>query len=257
MSVPEPPVFEHLREELRAGLPSGRQVCAQAIAAQLGSHAEDTAWIKRHFSELVESIQIAAYETYLAAERPAAINALRKVFGPMLPEPRRAEDLFVLLEDNFVSVDKLFLGLTQGRRARAGKAFEELITVLFDKLRYPYTPQPIINGQPDFLLPSVERFRENPLDCIIFTAKRTLRERWRQIVTEGLRGYMFFLATIDEGISDGDLAEILHHRIYLVTPERIRSTRYPTHSNVISFETFFDQHLDPAMARWRANGIIE
>ena len=132
-----------------------------------------------------------------------------------------------------------------------------VIKVLFGILGYPYTPQAVINGQPDFLLPSVEHFKKNAMDCIIFTVKRTLRERWRQIVTEGTRGYLFYLATIDEDIASRDLNEIHKNRIYLVVPERIRAETYPDQPNVISFETFFESHLDPAMKRWRKNKIIE
>jgi hypothetical protein len=94
------------------------------------------------------------------------------------------------------------------------------------------------------------------MDCIIFTVKRTLRERWRQIVTEGTRGYLFFLATIDEKISSKQLQEIQSHRIYVVVPERIKNETYSAHSNVISFETFFEQHVDPAMRRWQKNKVI-
>ncbi|MDO8302248.1 MAG: type II restriction endonuclease [Sedimentisphaerales bacterium] len=90
------------------------------------------------------------------------------------------------------------------------------------------------------------------MDCIIFTAKRTIRERWRQIVTEGTRGLGFFLATIDTSISDKQLAEMKAHRIYLVVPRDIRmSGKYQEAENVLDFETFFLDHLDPAMARWR------
>lgn len=96
------------------------------------------------------------------------------------------------------------------------------------------------------------------MDCIIFTAKRTLRERWRQIVTEGTRGLGFYLATIDEKVSKNALDEMKKHRIYLVVPERIKSTNseYNKAENVITFEDFFKYHLDPSVERWKAKKII-
>jgi hypothetical protein len=120
------------------------------------------------------------------------------------------------------------------------------------------TSQPIINGRPDFILPSVEHFRRNVPDAIIFTIKRTLRERWRQIVTEGTRGLGFFLATIDEGIAVRDLEAMLQSRIYIVVPSRIKTLcpDYEAAVNVITFEHFFQFYLDPAMQRWRAAGVI-
>ena len=149
---------------------------------------------------------------------------------------------------NFWALDRFFLGLTQGRRPCAGKAFEHVIKVLFNTLEYPYTPQAIINGQPDFLLPSIEHYKNNAMDCIIFTVKRTLRERWRQITTEGTRGHQFFLATIDENVGVRDLKQMLNSRIYLVVPELVRVKCYLKVTNVITFEGFFLKHLDPAMA---------
>ena len=121
---------------------------------------------------------------------------------------------------------------------------------------YPYTPQAVINGQPDFLLPSLEHFEKNAMDCIIFTVKRTLRERWRQIITEGTQGHQFFLATIDENVGARDLQQMLQSRIYLVVPESVRMKCYRRVANVITYEGFFLKHLDPAMARWRTDGVI-
>ncbi len=251
----EDEILVRLKEELI--LPSGDEICLKAMTKALGDRIDNNNWIKANFSLLVEKIQIMAYEIYLTAERPAAVKAISTVLGKKLKPNATKDDFFRMLENNFWALDKFFLGLTQGRRPRAGKAFETIIKVLFNKLGYPYTPQAVINGQPDFLLPSLEHFRENPMDCIIFTVKRTLRERWRQITTEGTHGHQFFLATIDENIAARDLPDMLRNRIYLVVPEILKTNTYSNHQNVISFETFFHQHLDPAMNRWRANAIIE
>ena len=250
----EEEVLNALKEEFT--LPSGYAICVQAMRNILGDHESDKEWIKANFSDLIERVQLEAYHLYLKTERPAANTAFRKVFGGGLSSGASADELFDLLEANFWALDRFFLGLTQGRRPRAGSAFEHVIKVLFNTLGYPYTPQAIINGQPDFLLPSIEHFKTNPMDCIIFTVKRTLRERWRQITTEGTQGHQFFLATIDENVAARDLPEMMRSRIYLVVPEAVLKKCYPGVANVISFEGFFLKHLDPAMARWRTDGTI-
>ncbi|MEN6385599.1 MAG: type II restriction endonuclease [Phycisphaerales bacterium] len=246
-----------LKKEFKKNIPSGNIIFEEAIRENLGKNINNSEWIKTHFSELVESIQVRAYQIYLRHEKESVSKSFRQAFGSILNEDSKKEDFLSILENSSWALDKFFLGLTQGRRPRAGKAFEHIIKQLFNILGYPYTPQPIINGQPDFLLPSVNHFNKNAMDCIIFTVKRTLRERWRQIVTEGTRGYLFFLATIDTKIATRDLEQIQNHRIYLVMPEKIRATKYPNQINVISFETFFEQHLDPAMKRWKKNKIIK
>ena len=171
-------------------------------------------------------------------------------------EKATAAEFVDVLGEYFESLDRFFLGLTQGRRTRAGKAFEVLIRVLFERLGYPFSRQAVINGQPDFLLPSEDHYKKNPMDCIIFTVKRTLRERWRQIVTEGTKGLGFFLATIDEDVSSRDLKDMLGSRINLVVPTRIKTLCYESAPNVITFEDFFEYHLDPAMKRWKASKTI-
>ncbi len=251
----EQKTLEALKKALK--LPSGYDICVVAMKDVLGIKQDNKEWIKKNFSSLVEKVQINAYNLYLNAERPAAIAALKNVLGKKIKKGAGIDDFFNVLENNFWALDKFFLGLTQGRRPRAGNAFEHVINVLFRTIGYPYTPHPVINGQPDFLLPSVEHFRENPMDCIIFTVKRTLRERWRQITTEGTQGHQFFLGTIDENVANRDLPEMLKNRIYLVVPRSIKKKCYLKGRNVISFETFFKYHLDPAMARWKADNIIK
>jgi hypothetical protein len=249
-------ILELLKRAFQKRIPSGRDIATRAVSAGLADHATDVEWIKANFSNLVELVQIDAYEEYLKAERVAGRETLEEVFLPLLHANTSAEDAVRVVSERFFSLDRFYLALTQGRRPRAGKAFELVIRELFIRLGYPFTPQAVINGQPDFVLPSIEHFRVNAPDCIIFTVKRTLRERWRQIVTEGTRGLGFFLATIDEKVGGRDLGEMLNSRINLVVPDRIKQQCYSTIPNVVSFEYFFRFHLDPAMERWRDAGLL-
>jgi hypothetical protein len=252
-------IKERLKEEFNRRITSGQAIATRAVARALAGRDNDAAWIKTNFSALVEQVQIDAYRDYLESEKDAGREAMAAVFVPMVGNPSTGEDGVRLVGGYFYALDRFYLGLTQGRRPRAGKTFEYLIKELFRRLQYPFTPQAIINGQPDFILPSIEHFHHNAPDCIIFTVKRTLRERWRQIVTEGTRGLGFFLATIDEEVAVRDLGEMLRSRINLVVPERIKHCRpdYEQAPNVISFEHFFRFYLDPAMDRWRAAGVIQ
>jgi hypothetical protein len=253
---------ESLREQLiasfKASIPSGLTIAERAIDRATARRKADPKWIKRNFSKLIEQVQVDAYRVYLEAEKSAARKAFAKTFLPQLRKTASPEEVIKLLGDNFYALDKFFLSLTQGRRPRAGSAFELLIRRLFLRLGYPFTLRPIINGQPDFVLPSIEHFEAHAMDAIIFTAKRSLRERWRQIVTEGTRGLGFFLATIDEKVAKRDLKEMRISRITLVMPKRIKECRsdYRKAANVITFEDFFKFHLDPAMKRWRAKRVI-
>ena len=251
-------LLNSLKRAFKRRIPSGRQIITKATELALGNHGANPEWIKAHFSDLVEEIQLSAYDRYLEAERTVGQEIMAEVFLPIIEADSAAHDAVRLIFQRFKVLDKFYLSLTQGRRTRVGGAFEYVIRDLFVRLHYPFTPQALINGQPDFILPSIEHFQRHAADCIIFTVKRTLRERWRQIVTEGVRGLGFFLATIDGTVSTRDLTEMNNSRIHLVVPERLKqeTAKYQNAPNVISFEYFFRFHLDPAMERWRDAGLV-
>ena len=199
-----------------------------------------------------------AYTIYLRKEEEYGKRVLKAFSLNLIGEDQieNAEGLGEILGGSFRTFDRFFLSLAQSRKSRAGKGFEDIHNALFSRLGYPFTAQAVINGKPDFIMPSVDYYRKNPMDSIIFTAKRTLRERWRQIVTEGTRGLGFYLATIDTSVSAEQLSEMMRHRIYMVIPENLKTENYNGFENVISFREFFRDHLDPRMDIWRRKGVV-
>lgn len=237
-------------------IPGASTLTARAVSERLGELPYDPEFIKDNFSELVHDLQIAAYGFYLAAERDVCGGAIAT---HVRQRATGTDDQAILdaLKASFFDLDRFFLSLTQSRRQRAGASFEAVVKTLFVALDYPHTPQPELSGsRPDFVLPSVAHYSDFATDCIIFTCKRTLRERWRQVITEGLTGQAFFLATIDDGISASELARMKDRSVIVVVPQSLKAERYADAMNVISFEAFFDHHLDPAMRRWRSNGVF-
>ena len=238
------------------GIPTGVELTQRAILESLGQPPYDIEFIKNNFSSLVSDLQLAAYGHYLQAEREVCGTRLVEYIKSQMTETNSADALSTVQRSFFV-FDRFYLSLTQSRRQRAGASFEVVVQTLFRALGYPYTPQPELSGsRPDFVLPSVEHYQVFATDCIIFTCKRTLRERWRQVVTEGLSGQSFYLATIDEGISSPGLAQMKKLNVMVVVPDTIKTKFYSSEHNVISFEQFFDHHLDPSVNRWKATNAI-
>lgn len=227
----------YLFEQLKQYIPSNDTLCALAAEKVISNVSEEG--IKENFSGFIDKMNNEVYAQYLIHEEREGDVILKA----NIPSIKRL----------FFEMNAFFMSLSQSRKSRAGAAFEFIIRSLFKKLHYPFSEQVVIDGaQPDFVLPSEEYFRSRPLDCIIFTAKRTLRERWRQVVTEANKGYGFFLATIDDKVSLKQLQNMAAHKVYLVVPLNLKFTNqtYLNQYNVISFEEFFLNHLDPAMARW-------
>lgn len=102
---------EQVLAELKAAfqVPSGHDICIQALDSVLGDRANDSEWIKANFSSLIERTQITAYDLYLAAERPAASSAIRTALADRLPQEPTVDDFFQLIEANFHALDRFFL----------------------------------------------------------------------------------------------------------------------------------------------------
>lgn len=242
-------------DRAKALLPSAREVFNVALAEAV-PNPNDRDFVQQNFSRLVHTVQVRAYEVYLEAEGKAVSTALQKSIEPLLPG-QGAADVFAFLREHPFVLDRVYLSLTQSRRTRAGQTFELVVTTLFQTLGYPYTAQPELGGsRPDYVLPSIEHYKTFATDCLLFTCKRTLRERWRQVITEGTTGQAFYLATIDDRLSQPELARMQQSHVIVVVPADLKNEKYADRHNVISFEQFFEHHLDPAVRRWRASNII-
>lgn len=247
-------LFKSFRKDILS--PTG--VIEKAIDNYLVPPNNTAEYIKNNFSMLVERLQLDAYDIYLEEQERIGKLVIESYIRKRVTPSSTVDEIIGIVTSMFDEFNSFFLSLTQSRRPRAGTAFEIILKTLFKQLKYPFDEQQMINGIPDFLMPHRKHFDKNPIDCIIFTAKRTLRERWRQIVTEGIRGLGFYLATIDETVSGPQLKEMMNNRIFLVVPERIKRdiAIYSGAPNVISFETFFTHYLDPAISRWKDAGAI-
>jgi len=216
-----------LFDEFKENVPANNVLCKQAADIVLAGKSIDV--IKNDFSLFFEAMQDEIYQQYLIAQEHA---------GQKLIDLQVAQQGAVC----FAEMDKLFMSIFQSRKSRAGKAFEYIIKELLTRLSYPFSEQVDIDGaKPDFVMPSEQYFKDKPLDSIIFTAKRTLRERWRQVVTEANKGYGYFLATLDAGVTRSQIEQAANHKVF----------QY----NVLSFEQFFMDYLDPAMKRWGAEAF--
>ena len=224
--------------DFKKEVPVNDILCKRAADIVLKGKSET--YIKANFSQLFDEMQAEIYQQYLKAENDAGqaiIDRLLRETGTV-----RFEDM-----------NSFLMSIFQSRKSRAGKAFEYIIRELFSRLSYPFAEQVDVDGAtPDFIMPSEEVFRDNPLGSIIFTAKRTLRERWRQVVTEANKGYGFFLATLDDKVTESQIDQAAKNKIYIVVPQALKGANktYKNAPSVLSFEQFFEQHLDPAMLRW-------
>lgn len=242
------PKFEsRLANQWKAVMPSTGAIAAKGVAEMVSGKAPDE--IKSNFSKIIVELDHVCHELYRHAEETHG----EKVVRAYIEEGSSEVGLFHEL-------NKFFLSISQGRKSRAGSSFEIYLKEMLKHCGYPFEFQPKgIDGKPDFVLPSKKHYLLNPPDCIVLTAKRTVRERWRQITTEGSRGKKaMFLSTLDDAVKPSDISEMMDNGVYLVVPcnQKVSIPSYSKASNVISYEKLFMDYFDPAVVRWRNNGII-
>lgn len=250
----------------RQKMPTGDTLAKQAqdslrkLYKANGLDLSNPQYVKSHCDEIIDELLIKEFELYEQKEKEVYVDLLWQIIKGSLPSSKHLtrSQLKQLIKDKFNEFQDFYKSILQSRRSRAGGSLQNHIAYLFRILAYPFEVQQVINGTPDFILPNASLYRQNPGECILVTAKRTLRERWRQIITEGFRSPQYFLITIDEKQTRQNLREMAGHRIYLVTPERLKlgKEHYRMSGNVISLKSFFEGYLDPAMVRWLQTGII-
>lgn len=145
-------------------------------------------------------------------------------------------ELFKALENNryaiytqspFSSVQELINTaniILNRRKCRAGKSLELHLAEIFNAFNLKYETQAKTEGnkKPDFLFPGRTVYMNSNCSedkLIMLAAKRTCKDRWRQILNEADRIKTKHLFTLQEAISANQLSEMYKSGICLVVPK--------------------------------------
>lgn len=156
---------------------------------------------------------------------------------------QREEELFRALEkivvqeklDNgFEGVDdfiKYSLSVQNRRKSRMGYALQNHLKVLLEVYKVSYTSQAKTEGKntPDFLFPGKREYHNldfNSEYLTMLAAKSTVKERWRQILTEANRIPEKHLCTLEPGISVDQTNEMKQQKVKLVIPAHLLEETY-------------------------------
>lgn len=229
---------------------------AQTIAERYG-YSKDQ--IKRNFDQLLHNTEKETYNVYLKYQKQYGEQVIKALIDHLIEsgELRDIRQVGSGIAAYFELLDKFFLSLSQSRRVRAGASFEEFHNTLFKKLNYPFDEQRVINGKPDFIMPSYEYYLKNPIDCIIYSPSLTLDERWRKVRTKNINGLWFYFGTMERNLSKEDILEIIKNKIYIICPKEIKDNFYSNYACVLSYAQFFRDHIEPALERWERNGVLD
>ncbi len=132
--------------------------------------------------------------------------------------------------DGFLSFS---LSVQNRRKARAGQALENHLEAVFGAqgIRYARGAETENRNKPDFLFPGPDEYHDPAFPAARLTmlgAKSTLKDRWRQVLSEAQRIDDKHLLTLEPGISENQTGEMQAKRLQLVVPRRLHATYRPT-----------------------------
>ncbi len=132
--------------------------------------------------------------------------------------------------DGFLSFS---LSVQNRRKSRAGQALESHLEAVFaaQGIRYARGAETENRNKPDFLFPGRAEYRNDVFPAERLTmlgAKSTLKDRWRQVLSEARRIDHKHLLTLEPGISENQTAEMQAKQLQLVVPRRLHDTFRPS-----------------------------
>lgn len=128
--------------------------------------------------------------------------------------------------DGFLSFS---LSVQNRRKSRVGLALENHLEAVFTAQAVGYQRGAATENRnkPDFLFPSGEHYRDREFPAERLTmlgAKSTLKDRWRQVLSEAQRIAEKHILTLEPGISENQTDEMRAKHLQLVIPHRLHST---------------------------------
>ncbi len=124
------------------------------------------------------------------------------------------------------------LSVQNRRKARAGQALENHLEALFtaNGVRYARGAETENKNKPDFLFPGHAEYHDAafaPDRLTMLGAKSTLKDRWRQVLSEAVRIPEKHLLTLAPGISENQTDEMRAKNLQLVIPRALHGTYRP------------------------------
>ena len=91
--------------------------------------------VKRNFDSLMQVIGEAAQEIYFREENRYVSDILTALIRQKVPHDADRDAITAMLLEHERDIAELYLSLIQGRKNRAGKTLEKVISILFDELK--------------------------------------------------------------------------------------------------------------------------
>lgn len=127
---------------------------------------------------------------------------------------------------------KFSLSVQNTRKSRVGLALENHLEAVFTAFQIPYARgvETENKNKPDFLFPGQDQYRDPAFPAAKLTmlgSKSTLKDRWRQVLSEAERIPNKHLVTLSPGLSENQTNEMQTKLLQLVVPRKLHETYKP------------------------------
>lgn len=196
------------------------------------------------FGETLVVLEKHEKDVYTAVLKEIAERRRNEIVG------KDVGDALVILYDDLWTVMQ---SRSQSRKSRGGSDFELELQGMLDLCEIPYTAQ-ATKERTDLILPSQEFFKKDKTKAIVVSAKRTLRERWREVVEElqKARSPNVYLAVAETsgGISAQKVDDIWAYSIHLLVWDELKEKDFPDHPGVMGYSQFANAEIPALRRHW-------
>ncbi|WP_424992250.1 type II restriction endonuclease [Oceaniradius stylonematis] len=139
------------------------------------------------------------------------------------------------------------LSVQNRRKARAGQSLENHLQEIFAARGIRFDRGAVTEGghKPDFLFPGITEYHDRTFPTAHLTmlgAKSSLKDRWRQVLTEAERIPAKHLLTLEPAISEKQTAQMQAAHLQLVLPKSIHASYLPTQQDwLLTLTGFIEQ----------------
>jgi len=227
------------------------QVMVREAAAELGltqehvSSSEILGHFNRHLRQLFERTLIVLErheeQVYSGVVLPAIAERRRQTIQS-LQAGGNVGLVSQALQALYPDLWRVFLSRSQSRKQRGGEDFQEQIKLMFQLSRIPFEEQ-TREYRTDFVIPSQRFFERDRTRSIIFSVKRTLRERWQEVVDELYHTNCpnVYLATADESRKitlTTHIAGLRRYNMHLVVWDAVKAEKFANEPVVRNYSEF-------------------
>lgn len=207
--------------------------------------------LERHEKNIIPATKLSEL---LDSKKQEIAGVLTEYHGKTITADNLHAILLKLFTSWYEDFREVFLSVSQSRKTRGGRDFELEILHLLELLEIPFQKQKRLH-RVDFILPSNDFFQVNRNKTLILSAKRTLRERWREVVEElyKMRSPNVYILTADKNISDGHVAQICgEYNIHLVVWREVKESKFPAQPLVIDYTKLIQEVIPDFQRFWKS-----